>query len=224
MSNEQSDTDPEQQRIAALIGAIDVQAPASLHGFVHGHVTRAPARQRAWLRRRALLGSALAATAVLALVLVLALGSSAGPAKPPTIVQSAALGLRPPTAAAPAENPRVNGQLALSAAGIAYPYWGQRFGWQTSGVRSDRLNGRTVTTVFYVSPHGRRIGYSIVAGPALALPSGGHSAIWNNTRFDVLHPHGATLVTWRRAGHTCILIATDVSAKTLLTLARWQAT
>ena len=92
-------------------------------------------------------------------------------------------------------------------------------------MRSDRLGGRTITTVFYSSPHGRRIGYAIVAGPALPLPSSGNTTVWHNgVRYDVLHPPGSTVVTWRRAGHTCILIATKVSSKMLLTLARWQAT
>ena len=222
---EPSDNDI-QQRTAALIASIEIEAPASLHGFVRGHILRAQPRQRVHARRRAILAGVLAGAAALALVLVLALGSSTsgGPTAPPTVVQAAALGLRPATLAAPEENPHARGQLAIANAGIAYPYWGQRFGWQSAGVRTDRLGGRTVTTVFYTSPHGRRIGYAIVAGPALAQPNGAHIAVWRGTRFYVLHPRGATMVTWRRADHTCILIATGVSVKTLLTLANWQAT
>ncbi len=212
-----------QQRTAALIASIDIEAPPSLHGYVRGHVQRAEPRQREHARRRAILGGALAGVAAIALVLVLALSSSSTTAPPPTITQAAALGLQRPTQAAPQENPHVRGQLALANAGVPYPYWGARH-WQSAGLRTDTLAGRTVTTVYYTSPRGRRIAYSIVAGPALQWPAGAQTATWHGTRFDVLHPGNATLITWRRAGHTCILIANGVSAKTLLTLASWQAT
>ncbi len=212
-----------QQRTAALIASIDIEAPPSLHGYVRGHVTRAEPRQRAHARRRAVLGGALAGVTAIVLVLVLALGSAGKTTPPPTVTQAAALGLQPATQAAPSENPQARGQLAIANAGVPYPYWGAR-NWQSAGLRTDTLSGRTVTTVYYTSPRGRRIAYSIVAGPALKWPAGAHTATWNGTRFDVLHPANATLITWRRAGHTCILIARGVSTKTLLTLANWQAT
>jgi hypothetical protein len=223
MSQQSTDTDT-QQRITALVSSIDVSAPASLHGSVRGLLVRARPRQRVWVRRRALLGGALAAATVLVVSLVLALGSSGGPGAPPTVLQASTLGLRPATLSAPAENPNAPGQLAISAGGIAYPYWDHRFGWRTAGVRSDRLGGRAITTVFYANSSGRRIGYSIVDGQALPLPAGGHAAVWRGTRFDVLHPGATTVVTWHRAGHTCILVGSKVSARTLLTLANWQAT
>jgi hypothetical protein len=222
MSHPSTDSDA-QQRIATLLSSIDVSAPASLHGSVRGMASRALPRQHVWVRRRALLGGALAAAAALVVAIVLALGSSTGPAAP-TVIQASVLGLRPATVSAPSENPHVPGQLAISAGGIAYPYWGQRFGWQTAGVRSDRIGGRAVTTVFYANSSRQRIGYSIVAGQALPLPSNWHTATLRGVRFDVLHRADATVVTWRRAGHTCILVGSKVSAKTLLTLANWQAT
>jgi len=222
MSHESTDNE-EQQRIAALIGSIDVEAPASLHGYVRGHVARAGPRQRVWMHRRMLLGG-LAGAAALIVALVLALGSSSGPAAPPTVLQASALGLRAPTTAAPEENPRARGTLAISAAGIPYPYWERSFGWHTAGVRTDRLDGRTVTTVFYATSSRRRIGYAIVDGQPLAIPAGSQPEVWHGVHFDVLHPAGATtVVTWRRAGHTCILVGSRVSARTLLTLAHWQA-
>jgi hypothetical protein len=228
--NESTDND-EQQRIAALIGSIDVEAPASLHGYVRGHVARAGPRQRVWVHRRMLLGG-LAGAAALVVALVLALGSSSGPTAPPTVLQASTLGLRASTRAAPEENPRAHGQLAISAAGIPYPYWERSFGWHAAGVRTDHIGGRTITTVFYATsskrrsapPTAERIGYSIVDGQALAIPAGSQPAVWHGVRFDVLHPAGATtVVTWRRKGHTCILVGSRVSAKALLTLANWQA-
>jgi hypothetical protein len=209
--------------------SIEIGAPASLHDSVRELTTAAVRREgtrSGWARRVALrrpaapLVGALASAAALIVALVLALGSGGPDA--PTVLQASTLGLRPAVIAAPEENPRAPGQLAISAEGIAYPYWNRRFGWQTAGARADELGGRKVTTVFYANSAGRRIGYSIVAGHALPIPVGGHAAVWDHTRFDVLHSGGSTVVTWRRAGHTCILVGSKVSTKTLLTLADWQ--
>lgn len=227
MSHEPTDTDT-QRRMAGIVRSIEIGAPASLHNSVRELTTAAAHREGArngWARvplprPSALLVGALASAAGLVVVLVLALGSG-GPSAP-TVLQASILGLRPAIIGAPEENPHAPGQLAISADGIPYPYWNRRFGWQTAGARSDELGGRKVTTVFYANSTGRRIGYSIVAGRALPLPSGGHAAAWHGTRFDVLHPGSSTVVTWRRAGHTCILVGSKVSAKTLLTLADWQ--
>jgi hypothetical protein len=228
MSNESTDTET-QRHSAALVRSIDVSAPAALHESVRemvadagrtGATARGERARVALPRPSALLVGALASAAGLIVVLVLALGSS-GPSAP-TVLQASVLGLRAANTAAPEENPQAPGQLAISAEGIAYPYWNRRFGWQTAGARSDTLGGRKVTTVFYANSAGQRIGYSIVAGRALPVPSGGHTAVWRGTRFDVLYPGAATVVTWRRDGHTCILVGSKVSAKTLLTLADWQ--
>jgi hypothetical protein len=229
MNNETPDTEAQHSTVA-LLRSIDVSAPASLHDSVREMTEAASGqRSRSWsrsltLRSRpsALLVGAFASAAGFIAVLIFTLGSSA-PATP-TVLQASTLGLRPATTSAPEENPRAPGQLAISAEGIAYPYWNRRFGWQTAGVRSDRLGGHMVTTVFYANASGQRIGYSIVDGHPLGTPSEGRAAIWHGTRFDVLHPAGSTVVTWRRDGHTCILVGSKVSAKTLLTLANWQAT
>jgi hypothetical protein len=166
--------------------------------------------------------SALAAAAVLGVVAILAL-STGGPASP-TVIQASALALRPATLNAPDESPRSPGQLAISADGIPYPYWNRRFGWRTAGARSDRLGGHTVTTVFYSNPGAGRIGYAIVGGRALPIPGESRAINSRGVHFWVLNSAGATVLTWRRAGHTCILVGSGVSAKTLLTLADWQAT
>ncbi len=234
MKNQSTDTDI-QRDTAALVSSIAVGAPASLHDSVR-EMTEAAGGQRSRVRPSALrprpsafrtrpsalLVGALASAAGFIVALILLLGSG-GPTAP-TVLQASTLGLRPAITSAPEENPRAPGQLAISAEGIAYPYWNRRFGWQTAGVRSDKLAGRMVTTVFYANATGQRIGYSIVDGHPLATPTEGRAAIWHGTRFDVLHPSGSTVVTWRRDGHTCILVGSKVSAKTLLTLANWQAT
>jgi hypothetical protein len=215
-----------QRATAALIGGIEVRAPASLHYAVReltDGARRSP--QGAW-SGRPLLAGAVGSLAAMIAVLVLLLGSGGGESAP-TVLQASALTQRPATQSAPSESTSAPGHLAISAAGITYPYWGARFGWHAAGARVDTLGGRTVTTVFYSSTRAgarRQIGYSIVGGPALAIPTAGHAATWHGVPFQVLRSGGATLVTWRRAGHTCILVGSGVSSHTLLTLANWKAT
>jgi hypothetical protein len=237
-----------QQRMAALVRSLDVSAPASLHASIgelaaharHGGRARHAWAGPAWVARArplALIAGTAALVGVAILLLVLAL-SPGGPAAP-TVLQASALALRPATLNAPEENPSTPGLLAISVDGISYPYWESRFGLQTAGARSDRLGGRAVTTVFYAGAGGKqdtplprrpgthaigpstaeRIGYSIVAGPALAVPDSGHTVVWHGVRFQLLSAAGSTVVTWRRAGHTCILVGSGVSSRTLLTLA-----
>jgi hypothetical protein len=222
-----SDSETEAQRaIVTLIGSIDVPAPADLRRRVREMTDAAPCRQRFSLSGRPLaLAGALAGAAVVVVALILALGG--GSSSPPTVQQASVAAQRPATQGAPAES-SVPGRLAISAAGIPYPYWGQRFGWQAVGARTDSVGGRMVTTVFYSSHAGtsapRRIAYSIVAGAPLAVPTAGQSVVSHGTGYRVLASGTGAVVTWRRAGHTCILVGSGVSAHTLLTLARWQAT
>jgi hypothetical protein len=104
---------------------------------------------------------------------------------------------------------------------VSFPYWRERFGWRSSGARSDSVAGRTVTTVFYSDAHGRRVGYAIVSGPAWTTQGG--TVIWHgDTSYRVLDQHGATVVTWQRDGHLCVVAGRGVSAPTLLRLAGWS--
>jgi hypothetical protein len=110
--------------------------------------------------------------------------------------------------------------LTTAEGGVGYPYWGDAFGWHTSGKRVDVVGGRRATTVFY-SKSGWRVGYTIVAGRALSVP---HSAaIWRGgTIFHVLALDGRPVVTWLRHGHTCILASQDVPTAELMKLASWR--
>jgi hypothetical protein len=152
-------------------------------------------------------------------VLVLTTGGSTGA---PTVLQASGAGLRTATGAAPAENPYNPHLLAASAAGIDYPYWGGKLGWRAVGARTDTIGGRTVTTVFYTNSRARRIGYSIVSGAALEIPAGGSSVQRHGVSFHVLGHANPTILTWREAGHTCILTARGVGAGTLMRLATWR--
>ncbi len=207
-----------QRRAVAIVRSLEeLPAPASLRRSIQAPAAVRPPRRRATPRLR--LAGALALAAVTVAALVAALGGSSPGA--PTVPQAAALALLPATRPSPAESPRDRGLLVGSVEGIPYPYWGAGPGWRTAGARTDRLGGRTITTVFYADGASRRIGYAIVAGHALAPPHG-TGASHEGVRFQVLSSAGATVVTWRRAGHTCILAARGVSARTLIDLATWQ--
>ncbi|HWX44943.1 MAG TPA: hypothetical protein VNY52_06440 [Solirubrobacteraceae bacterium] len=188
---------------------------------------RAPlARRRsrpAWRRavRPARMRLGLAGALAAAALLVLALALPTGGSRTPTVLQASAVTLRAATRAAPLESPHNPHQLAASAAGLPYPYWGGTLGWQAAGARTDHVGGRTVTTVFYTDSRARRIGYSIVSGGPLPLPAG-TAVVAHGLRFHIVNAPHSTIVTWREAGHTCILAARAVDPSTLVRLAAWE--
>jgi hypothetical protein len=193
-----------------------VHAPIALRRSIEAMSSGArPSRRRRYALRPRLAGAGALAVGAVATAAVV-LGS--GVQRPPTVLQASRVALGPATLASPAENPRERGLLEASVEGVPYPYWGGRRGWPTAGARSDRLDGRRITTVFYLGRDGRRVGYAIVAGGPLAEPSAGAVVDRAGDRFHVLDSAGATVVTWREAGHTCILVAGGVPARTLLRL------
>jgi hypothetical protein len=215
-----------QRQAVTILGSLDdVKAPAALHRSVQSMIADAPRRRRARrpLRLQLAGAGALAAIAVVALVIALSTGSPS----PPTLPQAATVASRPAILPAPTQSTTRRGVLARTVDGIAYPYWQDSLGWRATGARVDRLGGRTVTTVFYAPQRAshtgaKRIGYAIVAGGALPIPSGGSQISEKGIDFHVLASQGATVVTWRRNGHTCILVGRDVSGATLVHLASWQ--
>jgi hypothetical protein len=108
-----------------------------------------------------------------------------------------------------------------SVDGIHFPYWEHALGWRASGARVDEVAGHQSTTVFYTSAGNARVGYTILAGRALPVPAG-QTLDRGGIVFHVLGNHGTTVLTWRRAGHTCILAARGVPPGTLARLASWQ--
>jgi hypothetical protein len=191
-------------------------------GATSGGVRDRDARRSLSLRRPPRLAAAVAFAAAVAVVLVLVLTTTGSNTSAPTVRQASSAGLRTATGAAPAESSQNSHLLAASAAGIDYPYWGGKLGWSAVGARTDSVGGRTVTTVFYTNSRARRIGYSIVSGAALAIPAGSTPVQRHGVGFHVLSHANPTIVTWREAGHTCILTARGVSAGTLMRLATWQ--
>jgi anti-sigma factor RsiW len=187
---------------------------------------RRPMAQRGPVRLRLQAAAALtlAAVAAAAVTVALTTGGSGGPGAAPTVLQASRVALAPSTRAAPAENPHDSRLLTVSAAGIPYPYWGGRLGWEAIGARTDTVGGRTVTTVFYADRSARRIGYSIVSGAALPVPAGSATVERHGVRFHVVRAAGPTILTWREAGHTCILTARAVTPRALVRLAAWERT
>jgi hypothetical protein len=210
MSREPS-TDPTRSQPPAGFAALEsIEAPPALRSAVQQLADEASAGRRPaavhrsrWdaLRRlrpgesprlRWAGAGALAAiaTAVVVLAAVLLSGNTQR-AGTPTVLQTSRVALAAATLPAPGEDPRRPSRLALAVDGVSFPYWGGRTGWETAGVRVDSLAGRRVTTVFYAGAHGgARIGYAIVAGPALPVPAGGRTVWRGGVRFTVLSAGG----------------------------------
>jgi hypothetical protein len=211
-----------ESELVDLVRSIDVQAPEALHRRVQALIAEQarPRRRRRRSARPFAVGGALALAVVAAAALVV--GLAGGGASTLTVREAAALSRRSATMAAPAENPRNGAQLAAAVDGVAFPYWEERFGWRSTGARSDRLAGRTVTTVFYANARGQRIGYAIVAGTPAPHVSGGAVAWRDGTPYRLLSEGASQVVTWQRDGRLCVVSGRGVTGATLLRLASWD--
>ena len=223
----------EQRRAVELMAAIDVRAPTSLHREVEAmlaparhkplrgrHAFRRSARAQrafAWPRAGFAAASVAAAAALAAAAIV---GLSGGGSSGLSVRQAAALTLSPATMGAPAESKAHRAQLAAAVDGVPFPYWRERFGWRSSGARTDKIAGGSVTTVFYSNAEGRRIGYAIASGRPPAAHGGTVIRRWG-VSYRLLSQDGATVVTWQRGGHLCVIAGRGVGARTLLSLASW---
>jgi hypothetical protein len=193
----------------------DGVAPDARRGFLAS--PRAAARQAAPLFSWRL-GAAVAAAAIAgALVAGLTGAGSSGL----SVRQASALTLRGATGAAPKPSRSNRDELAAAVDGVAFPYWEDAFGWRAVGVRTDRIGGRTVTTVFYSDRSGARVGYSIVSGAKPPRISEGVVAKRGGTHYWLLNVNGVPVVTWLRGGHLCVVSGRGVDGATLLRLASW---
>jgi hypothetical protein len=162
----------EQQRVAlSLLAGLTQPAPLELRRRVCQLRRR---RYRIRLRRWLPVGFAAAATATAALMLLLAGGA-------PAVDDVVAVALRPATA-----QPAGTEQLE----GLRFP---QPDRWQAIGVRRDTVEGRATRTVFY-ERDGKRIAYTIVAGPPL------HDKAQHLRTRD-----GRAVIEWVRDDHTCVI-------------------
>lgn len=205
-----------ESELVELVRASDVRAPASLHRQVDALL--ASRRRRRLVPPRRLLGAMAAAAAAGALVAALTGGDSPGL----SLRQASALTLRPAMTGAPPESQTHRAELTAAVDGVSFPYWGERFGWHGAGARTDRVDGRTVTTVFYTDARGRRIGYAIVSGTPAPATSGGTIAWRAGVSYRLLSENGAPVVSWLRDGRLCVVSGRGLDRATLLRLASWS--
>jgi hypothetical protein len=216
-----------EQELVERLRSIDARAPEELHRRIDAlidersaHASRRPLRARPFAGLSPLgLGGALAACAV---AIALVLGLPGGGSTAPSVSDASALTLRAATMAAPPQSPRRRTQLAEAVDGVVFPDWEDGLGWRATGARVDRIDGRTVTTVFYADRAGRRIGYAIVAGTPAPRSGGGAVAWHDGTPYRLRSEHGANVVVWLRDGRLCVLAGRAVSGATLLALASWR--
>lgn len=218
-----------ESELVEFVRSIDARAPEELHRKVESLIAarsrgaRTGVPVRAFGGGRSRLGIGLAGATALAAVAAVAIaaGLTGGTSSGLSLRQTSTLTLRGATAPAPAERPGNRGQLAAAVDGISFPYWEERFGWRSTGARSDRLDGRTVTTVFYQDRRGRRLGYAIVAGAPAPRLSGGAVAWRGGVPYRLLTENGVQVIVWLRNGHLCVVSGRGVDAATLLRLASW---
>jgi hypothetical protein len=208
----------ERQRraVAATQALAEEPVPASLLETVEGHRRALDVRRAgAWrlAPRLALVGGLAAVVAVLAAIVL-----SGGPGGP-TVADAARLASQPPNGPAPPPLGNNSTNLAVDVQGVAFPNLARSYGWHARGIRRSRVDGRSATVVFYAKD-GRRIAYVIVAGASLPRPLRAQTTVRDGVRFQTLRTNGKLVVTWRRAGHTCVLTGQAIRAQ-LLALASW---
>ena len=181
----------EQKRAVTMLRALDEPAPAALRAQVdeltgatagRGTARRAPR----WRRAFVLPGATAVAAAIAAVVILVSGGSTA-----PTVPVAARFALASATLPAPAVDPNQAKNLALAAAGIPFPAWGPQAGWTANGARTDTVDGRKITTVFYTGRNGGRIGYAITNGAPLTGVHG-ETVTRDGVRFTLQHSGGAS--------------------------------
>ena len=206
------------ERGRALIAAAvaETMAPLALRERIEADRQRAPKRSRGRLGLLLPAGGLVAAAAV-ALVLVL------GGPNAPTVLATASLATGGPVLPAPAEDESNMTVLKASMQGVPFPYWGGSFQWEAVGARDDKIEDRSAKTVFYDNPKGVRAAYTILGGDTIDAPSGSYKKTRSGIELSITQDKGRRIVTWTRAGHTCVLSAPiAVPEEKLLELASWK--
>jgi anti-sigma factor RsiW len=210
----------QRQAVAATSILADEPVPDSLQAGVGERARRrsssaSPGARRSWRLAPGLaLGGAVAAVAaILAITLI---GGPAGP----SVADAARFANLPPSGPAPASAGGSRTKLAIGVEGVAFPDFLRSHGWRASGVRHGKVGDRDATAVFYAKGS-RRIVYVIVSGSGLPQPSDATLRTLGGVEYRSLNIEGRAAVTWRRAGHTCLLIG-QASSGELLSLAAWQ--
>src|SRR5450755_502045 len=205
----------ERAAVGVLRQAAVERAPARLRLRIQSQRVSPPRRSRV-VGYGALAGALAAAAVAVALVL------PGGAPESPSVSQAAGLALRGPSAPAPppdSADPRA--KLADRFQEVYFPNYSATLGWRAVGLRSDRLDGRPTETIYY-QRRDALVAYTIVGSPALSPPSGLVTRL-NGFELRAYSLAGRTVVTWQRAGHTCMLSAARVPLQMLEQLAGYRA-
>lgn len=204
-----------QRRAVAVTRALESEpVPVSLREAVEGERSRRASRgRRQWrLPRIAMAGGLAVVIAVVAAVVL-----SGGPGAP-TVAEAARFAAATPSEPAP---PSAGDgiRLAVDVDGVVFPDLSS-YGWRAVGVRRGEVDGRSATAVVY-EKGGRRIAYAVVEGGGLPRPAASGRTTREGVLFQTLRVDGRLVVTWRRLGHTCVLIGPAPRSE-LLALATWR--
>jgi hypothetical protein len=207
----------EQRRAVALVRSAGGAMPAGLRGRLEAARRERAPKARRW---RIALGAGLA-TAAAATALALALTLPGDVPGGPTVVQAAQIAGQPPRGPAPDHVAGDFTRLNVSVDGLAFPNWAYRLHWPAIGRRTDRIHGRSVTTVYY-RRGSRVVGYAIIAGERVPPPVATTPVIQGRTVYRYFRAGSRTVVTWVRDGHTCVLAGSGTPADVMVRLAAWD--
>jgi anti-sigma factor RsiW len=194
----------EQKAALAAVRALEDRAPESLRESIAAG--RTP-RSRG-LRPRVALGG-LTVAGALAVLMLLVLPDSESTL--PTLAQAASIAARPPTSAKP----------AVTAWGLEYPDLAGTAGWRAVGSRTDRIEGQTAKTVFYVNDRRnerQRIAYTILSGGRVRIAHGTDTWKRKGRPWYGFTDHGRAVVAWERKGHMCVVSASGLRGRGLVEL------
>jgi hypothetical protein len=202
------------QRVARALGA---GGPALPEHLLHRLEALEAPRQRPRRRVRSFRPALAAGVATVLAAVVAVVTSLGGPGA--SVSEAAQLSVLPSQRAAPLRddaNPRL---LQRSFAGVTYPDWSRavKHG-RAVGERSDELDGRRTTTVFYRHTH-HRIGYTVIAGDAIEPPSDAERLTTNGVQMHRFKLGDLDVVTFERNGRTCVLSGDVHDPNTLVRLA-----
>jgi hypothetical protein len=211
-------TSERHERVGSLLRDHGPLAPPALRKRVEDELSR-PREAQKWrgpfVARLALAGAVAASLVTLALLWPSIIGggetdvsdvhalSGSGPTEPPPSRQDGEL-------------------LAADVEGVTFPNWGPEFGWREVGQRSDELDGRSTSTLFY-EHEGHVVGYTIVPGAPLDPPDDAKTRTVDGLELAVSRDdHGHDIVAFERDGKTCVLSGHVEHRSTLVELASWR--
>jgi hypothetical protein len=213
--------DRERRAIAVLHATRADRAPERLRARIEAQRRAAERTRRGWLVGGGRLAYGGVAAALGAVAVAIALLLPGGTPGGPSVSQAAALASRGAVAPAPLSDPSHPAKLTQDVQEVYFPNWSDYFHYRPVGMRIDRFDGRKAVTVYYDYDHRQQIAYTIVAVPALAGP-GTPIRMVNGTALQAFKVGNRMVVTWRRAGHTCVLSGAGVSWRELSKLAAWE--